>query len=379
MPFDLTNFDSIFDPNDTRLKSESNELKENVATTTSNRVPNDSNGITNAESVDSVLSGSTSAELHGDVINETASNKTSSNANASRILNQFSPKLSPFTEAGSSSYDDYYVEATNFQVPIENTTNTTMKSNKRTFPQWTYDTDNLLLNLVFKFKDTIFTRGFANKTWLVILEEFNKQCNSNIIQTRTISNRFKFLIRHFRNRFPSLNPVDQTLMFNDNERLLNELNQIIIRKDHENVRKRNKQDVDYLVSDDQVNETITLPSQIDSRIPIQQPIQPVPIQQVPPVQPVQPIQQVQQVQPVQQIQPVQPVQPVQQPNTQELLKQLLLAQEQTNKQGEQLVNLRKEFELLKFELELKFNQILKLLKHSNPDSDQDSDISKINK
>ncbi|KAK7683909.1 hypothetical protein QCA50_012880 [Cerrena zonata] len=151
-------------------------------------------------------------------------------------------------------------------------------------------------------------------------------------------------------------------MFNDNERLLNELNQIIIRKDHENV-----------------NETITLPSQIDSRIPIQQPIQPVPIQQAPPVPPVQPIQQIQQVQPVQQIQPVQPVQPVQQPNTQELLKQLLLAQEQTNKQGEQLVNLRKEFELLKFELELKFNQILKLLKHSNPDSDQDSDISKINK
>lgn len=355
MPFDLNSFDSIFDPNDTRLKSESNELKENAATTTSNRVPNDSGGITNAETVDSVLSGSTSAELHGDVIGETASSKTSSNANASRILNQFSPKLSPFTEAGSSSYDDYYVEATNFQVPNENTTNPTMKSNKRTFPQWTYDTDNLLLNLVFKFKDTIFTRGFANKTWLVILEEFNKQCNSNIIQTRTISNRFKFLIRHFRNRFPSLNPVDQTLMFNDNERLLNELNQIIIRKDHENVRKRNKQDVDYLVSDDQVNETITLPSQIDSRIPIQQPIQPVPIQ------------------------PVQPVQPVQQPNTQDLLKQLLLAQEQTNKQGEQLVNLRKEFELLKFELELKFDQILKLLKHSNPDTDQDSDILKINK
>ncbi|ODV78579.1 uncharacterized protein CANTADRAFT_22556 [Suhomyces tanzawaensis NRRL Y-17324] len=100
-------------------------------------------------------------------------------------------------------------------------------TSKRNTFQFTYDSDNGLLELIFQHKHELFTRGNTIKTWETVLSEFNLRFDSNIVQTRTINNRFKVLRKNLEKKL--LN--DQSLMMeiglNENENLLLGLNEYL--------------------------------------------------------------------------------------------------------------------------------------------------------
>lgn len=105
----------------------------------------------------------------------------------------------------------------------------TLKSKRSNF-QWTYDSDNYLLSLISNNQSEIFTRGNTCKTWELILNEFNEKYYSNILQTRTINNRFKSLMKDFKNRMQNqtfASNEDLNLIFNENEKLLHRLQSFI--------------------------------------------------------------------------------------------------------------------------------------------------------
>ncbi|KAK6461477.1 hypothetical protein DFJ63DRAFT_314113 [Scheffersomyces coipomensis] len=107
-----------------------------------------------------------------------------------------------------------------------------MAAAKRSNFQFTYDADNFLLDLIFKYKDELFTRGNTIKTWELVLYEFNHQFKANIVQSRTINNRFKILRKNLENRLMNETALPlQDLNLNENEKLLINLNQFLSNKE----------------------------------------------------------------------------------------------------------------------------------------------------
>ncbi|KAI5952737.1 hypothetical protein KGF54_003604 [Candida jiufengensis] len=103
------------------------------------------------------------------------------------------------------------------EVDSSNTNSTT---NKRSNFQFTYDSENFLLSLIYKYKEDIFTRGNRIKTWEKVLNEFNLKFNSNIIQSRTINHRFQTLKSNLKNKLiHESHPIHQ-INLNENERLV---------------------------------------------------------------------------------------------------------------------------------------------------------------
>lgn len=84
--------------------------------------------------------------------------------------------------------------------------------------QFTFEYDNHLLNLIDKFKSDIFTQGNKIRTWERVLLEFNELTNANIVQTRTINQRFQLLKRNFESRLKHDGNNEDT--FNENETIL---------------------------------------------------------------------------------------------------------------------------------------------------------------
>ena len=101
---------------------------------------------------------------------------------------------------------------------------------KRSNFQFTYDSDNHLLDSIYRHRYELFTRGNTTKTWGAVLDEFNARFDSKIIQTRTINNRFKTLRRNLEKKLiREQNPVSE-LNLNENENLLVNLNEYLNKK-----------------------------------------------------------------------------------------------------------------------------------------------------
>lgn len=101
---------------------------------------------------------------------------------------------------------------------------------KRSNFQFTYDSDNHLLDSIYRHRYELFTRGNTTKTWGSVLDEFNARFDSKIIQTRTINNRFKTLRRNLEKKLiREQNPVSE-LNLNENENLLVNLNEYLNKK-----------------------------------------------------------------------------------------------------------------------------------------------------
>ncbi|CAK9439057.1 uncharacterized protein LODBEIA_P32810 [Lodderomyces beijingensis] len=83
--------------------------------------------------------------------------------------------------------------------------------------QFTYDSDHYLLHLIYQNCQEIFTRGNKIKTWEKVLTCFNNKFNANIVQSRTINQRFQTLRKNFENR---LRHEGHPAHFNENEACL---------------------------------------------------------------------------------------------------------------------------------------------------------------
>ncbi|KAL6452798.1 hypothetical protein SBY92_000139 [Candida maltosa Xu316] len=92
--------------------------------------------------------------------------------------------------------------------------------NKRSNFQFTYDSENHLLQLIHEYKEDIFTRGNIIKTWEKVLQQFNEHHNTNIVQSRTINHRFQILKKNLENRLKHENQPLEQLSLNENEKLL---------------------------------------------------------------------------------------------------------------------------------------------------------------
>lgn len=82
---------------------------------------------------------------------------------------------------------------------------------------FTFDTDTVLLKLVYKYRQELYQRGSTCKAWLSVLQEYNDTLHTSIAQSRTLNNRFKMLRKDICTRI--LNGlVDSEL--NENEKFL---------------------------------------------------------------------------------------------------------------------------------------------------------------
>lgn len=101
-------------------------------------------------------------------------------------------------------------------------------TNKRSIFQFTYTSENFLLELIYKHREDLFTRGNTIKTWELVLNAFNEHFRSSIIQTRTINNRFKALRSNLEKKLHN----DAGSSLNENENLLVQLNEYLGKKKH---------------------------------------------------------------------------------------------------------------------------------------------------
>lgn len=87
---------------------------------------------------------------------------------------------------------------------------------------FTFDIDTVLLKLIVKYRQDIYSRGSTCKGWNLILDEFNSILNSSIVQSRTLNNRFKVLRKDLNLRIS--NDLVKPAGLNENEKLLVFLN-----------------------------------------------------------------------------------------------------------------------------------------------------------
>ncbi|KAK6459246.1 uncharacterized protein RJT20DRAFT_132387 [Scheffersomyces xylosifermentans] len=141
---------------------------------------------------------------------------------------------------------------------------------KRSNFQFTYDADNYLLDLVFKYREDIFTRGNTIKTWERVLNKFNQRFQTTIVQSRTINNRFKILRKNLENKLLNEQHPITELNLNENEKLLVNLNEFIrtrrvsikMESDVSSAAKKQKlEDSDNpLLADERVNSAFSSPT-----------------------------------------------------------------------------------------------------------------------
>ncbi|KAK6202322.1 uncharacterized protein RJT21DRAFT_1730 [Scheffersomyces amazonensis] len=185
--------------------SSSTGLDNQLSVTDSNAAmsSNQNSGANQASvSLGSTLSSNSSSPSHSTVITNTGSvGTTASTSMGSRSGSLSGPRSSSITVSNSTS--------------------------KRSNFQFTYDADNFLLDLIFRYKHEIFTRGNTIKTWELVLSEFNRRFHSNIIQSRTINNRFKALRKNLENKLINEPVPLSELNLNENEKLLVSLNEFL--------------------------------------------------------------------------------------------------------------------------------------------------------
>ncbi|CAH6719046.1 hypothetical protein CLIB1444_01S20230 [[Candida] jaroonii] len=87
---------------------------------------------------------------------------------------------------------------------------------------FTFDIDTVLLKLIVKYRQDIYSRGSTCKGWNLILDEFNSILNSSIVQSRTLNNRFKVLRKDLNLRIS--NDLVKSVGLNENEKILVFLN-----------------------------------------------------------------------------------------------------------------------------------------------------------
>ncbi|EGW31597.1 uncharacterized protein SPAPADRAFT_51591 [Spathaspora passalidarum NRRL Y-27907] len=102
-------------------------------------------------------------------------------------------------------------------------------SSKKTNFQFTYDADNYLLDLIYRNREDIFTRGNKLRTWKHILTQFNSRFDSGIVQTRTISHRFQNLIANLEKKLIHVPSMLEPGLLNENETILMEIVELMIK------------------------------------------------------------------------------------------------------------------------------------------------------
>ena len=107
------------------------------------------------------------------------------------------------------------------------------KKNKVNF---NYDTDSILLELIYLHKEELFQRGTTGKSWQGILNEFNSRLNLSVLQSRTLSNRFRILSKDVNLRFIN-KTMSQNVPLTENERMVMYLNQFFSRKKGKKIEK----------------------------------------------------------------------------------------------------------------------------------------------
>lgn len=103
------------------------------------------------------------------------------------------------------------------------------KKDKKNKVNFNYDTDSILLELIYLHKGELFRRGTTGKSWQGILNEFNSRLNLSVLQSRTLSNRFRVLSKDVNLRFIN-KTMSQNVPLTENERMVMYLNEFFSRK-----------------------------------------------------------------------------------------------------------------------------------------------------
>ena len=97
-------------------------------------------------------------------------------------------------------------------------------SSSRPHFQFTYESDTVLLDSILENLEGLFTRGSKLRTWETVLLHFNLAFGSNIVQSRTIKQRFQALKKSLETRFEQEERnSSESFVLNENETKMKEI------------------------------------------------------------------------------------------------------------------------------------------------------------